>query len=57
MIRHRIRVVLLSLGVLIGFGSAFAHFGRGRASHDDWGWRGPCRSYDDRTFAPKPAAP
>lgn len=57
MIRHRVRVVLLSLGVLFGFGSAFAHFHRGRAGHDDWGWRRPCGSYDDRAAVPKPDAP
>jgi hypothetical protein len=29
MTRHRVKVALLGLGVLLGYGSAFAHFYRG----------------------------
>jgi hypothetical protein len=54
--RPRLLTVLLSLGVLVGFGSAFAHFGRGRDHADSWGWHRPCRSYDERAAVPKPEA-
>lgn len=30
MLRHRLKIALLGLGVLLGYGSAFAHFHRGR---------------------------
>lgn len=33
---YRLRIVLLSLGVLFGFGSAFAHF-KGHHHHHDCG--------------------
>jgi hypothetical protein len=33
MIRYRLRIVLLSMGVVLGFGSALFHFSRGHGHH------------------------
>jgi hypothetical protein len=44
--RAPLRVVLLSLGVLFGFGSAIAHAVH---SHHSYGhWHGHCHQHDDR---------
>ena len=42
MVRYRIRVGLLALGVLLGYGSAIAHF-TGHAHHRH---HGPCGWYE-----------
>jgi hypothetical protein len=40
---YRARIVLLSLGVLFGFGSAIAHFSRGHDYSRHGSWDGPCQ--------------
>ena len=41
MIRYRVRVILLALGVLLGYGSAIAHL-----TGHDWHHRGRCGWHD-----------
>ena len=43
--RIPLRIILLSLGVLFGFGSAIAHSAHGYAHHEHW--RAHCHN-DDR---------
>jgi hypothetical protein len=40
--RYRLRIVLLSLGVILGYGSAAAHFARWHAWHDHRYEHAPC---------------
>jgi hypothetical protein len=53
--RYRLRIVLLSLGVLFGFGSAFAHFSHAREHGAHWGRHGPCQGYADEPAPTKSA--
>jgi hypothetical protein len=50
--RYRLRIVLLSLGVLFGFGSAFAHFSGYRHHHRSHHHHADC--WDERSAKPEP---
>lgn len=51
MLRYRLKIVLLSLGVVLGYGSAFAHLAWHRGHP---GWHHGC--FDDPWSSSAPAA-
>jgi hypothetical protein len=62
--RYRLRIVLLSLGVVLGYGSAVAHFmhwhgygygyGHGHCRHDHWSDGHPDRPWQDDSHGSPP---
>ena len=50
MVRHRLKIVLLSLGVVFGYGSALAHFTHWHGY--DYGWHGHCHDHRSDGFGP-----